>query len=635
MRIPDFSKYEVVSFDVFDTLISRLLTQPTDVFKIVERRGKLSGLPVDGFAALRIDAEREARSRVRPEVTLDDIYASLSHLAPRFDTALANSLKGMELQAEHDVCVARPAGSKLFEEARASGARIVITTDMYLPEEFIRTLLDDCGYSGYEALFVSSSCHATKADGSLYTILLDRLNVASKQVLHVGDNPKSDIAQARAAGFATFYTSRARERVSSVEGSFLVASAGIRKESGTSLRNFGYSCLGPVLVGFCLWLNESLKDDGISKVYYLSRDGLIIKRAMSALGLDCLGGVYLYGSRRAFQVPSYALLDSLDQVLGAMFLPRNVSLSKVFSKMGLGQDHVDETLRAAGIDPVVKRPSASLAQDEDARRAFELLRGEITWNAKSELSLLERYLRQNAFAGKLAIVDIGWFGNMQVALERVSEDMASGTEIHGYYVGLAPNGPHQLTRHMRGYLFDHAHGARLFERERNFNMLFEILFSATHGTTRGYREEDGEVVPSLAPYEGVEADVGRRAEEARLGALDFAADFKRVLGIGGLSIAPEVALGNLDRVGNAPSLDEARYFGDWAMESDGDIVYAARPKRLSEYVAHPGLLARDFEHAPWKVGFLKRLFKVPLPYGDLWTVLHSAYSAKKTAGDGE
>ena len=188
MRTPDFSQYEIISFDVFDTLITRLVSRPIDVFEIVERRAKFIGLDADGFASLRVDAERAARSHILPEVTLDDIYSELVIISPRY-ASLAEKLECIELQVEKDVCVVRPWGARLYEDARASGAIIVITTDIYLPEYFMNELLSHCGYTGFQQLLVSSCCHATKADGSIYKLLLENYDVPADKVLHIGDNP--------------------------------------------------------------------------------------------------------------------------------------------------------------------------------------------------------------------------------------------------------------------------------------------------------------------------------------------------------------------------------------------------------------------------------------------------------------
>src|SRR5690349_12054514 len=74
--------YPVVSFDVFDTLLSRRVARPEHVFEAV---GREAGLP--RFRARRIAAEAEARRRREArhgdtEVLLPDIHAALRLDAP-------------------------------------------------------------------------------------------------------------------------------------------------------------------------------------------------------------------------------------------------------------------------------------------------------------------------------------------------------------------------------------------------------------------------------------------------------------------------------------------------------------------------------------------------------------------------
>lgn len=613
MRKPRFSKYKVVSFDIFDTLVSRLVCNPHDVFKLVEARSGMAG-----FAAARAAAERSARTKGKPEVTFEEIYAELQ--APFSQKGALEALMACELEVEMDVCVANTAGRRLYEDARESGARVVITSDMYLPESFLKRVLLACGYSGWDRLFVSCEHNATKATGALYDVVLEEMGVGAANTLHVGDNPKSDILRARMRGLSALRMRPPRLRAESLTESFVLAAQSAR--SGTPvgsepyIEDFGYRCLGPLLVGFCEWLAAELSNEGIDKVFYLARDGLVIQRTMAALGVRELAGTYLYASRRALQVPSIALLESFEAIVHSMFLPKSVSLRKLFRKMGLDEDAVARRLVEERIDPDCQRSSQGLVCDGEALRAYRILESDIKRNAAEELDLLVSYLKQNDFTGKVAIVDIGWFGNMQLALERVCSCTEIDAEIHGYYVGLAPEGRNQLSHNMKGYLFDASHGKSNFEREHFYNLIFETLFSATHGTTRGYRREaSGNVVPALAEYSGCEEAIGRRAERAREGALQFAGDWRRVVGTAGSGIDPELAQRAMSKVGVEPTLDESRCFGKWAMESDGELAYAANPQKTIHYLAHPAQLARDYALASWKVGFLKQLLKAPLPYG--------------------
>ena len=72
-------KYKYVSFDIYDTLISRYTVCPHDVFRIVEDRYNSEyDRSIDDFLHARIDAESTARSHdPGKEVTLDGIYEKL------------------------------------------------------------------------------------------------------------------------------------------------------------------------------------------------------------------------------------------------------------------------------------------------------------------------------------------------------------------------------------------------------------------------------------------------------------------------------------------------------------------------------------------------------------------------------
>ena len=71
----DLLQYDVVSFDIFDTLILRPFAKPADLFMLVGKRLKRAE-----FYRIRTDAERRAREESmhrngHTEVTLYDIYA--------------------------------------------------------------------------------------------------------------------------------------------------------------------------------------------------------------------------------------------------------------------------------------------------------------------------------------------------------------------------------------------------------------------------------------------------------------------------------------------------------------------------------------------------------------------------------
>ena len=56
--IKQIEEYDVVSFDIFDTLLKRNIKKPTDVFKYMEKKYNK-----EGFFNERIEAEKRARAK--------------------------------------------------------------------------------------------------------------------------------------------------------------------------------------------------------------------------------------------------------------------------------------------------------------------------------------------------------------------------------------------------------------------------------------------------------------------------------------------------------------------------------------------------------------------------------------------
>lgn len=196
---------EVVSFDVFDTLLMRRVLKPTDVFRRMEEE---LGSSVKGFCAWRVEAERVARQQApashASEVTLEEVYDVLcqehTQLADR-----RGELLTQELQVERDVTTVHPFGRVLFARARALGLRIVLLSDMYLPEAVIEELLRNHGYRGAFDLYVSNTCRQSKSHGALFPTVVGELGCRPEQILHIGDNWHADYKMARKAGWRAIH----------------------------------------------------------------------------------------------------------------------------------------------------------------------------------------------------------------------------------------------------------------------------------------------------------------------------------------------------------------------------------------------------------------------------------------------
>lgn len=197
-------RYKTVSFDVFDTLIERDVSVPTDIFKITgdmvlgEGRGEC-------FQTDRISAEIEAR-RDKPngECTLEEIYACLDGQYDDRVQALMNN----EITIELKHCRPRKRIMKLFQACLERGQEVYIISDMYLSGHVIEGMLNACGIVGYKKLFVSNEYKKHKRGGQLFSLVLETENLDGGKMIHVGDSLRADVMGARQAGIHSMFIMR-------------------------------------------------------------------------------------------------------------------------------------------------------------------------------------------------------------------------------------------------------------------------------------------------------------------------------------------------------------------------------------------------------------------------------------------
>ena len=213
------SNIKVISFDVFDTLVYRPFWNPSDLFYLL---GDFANTLLDSkdgldFYNLRIEAEKRARlvNKVNhpmwEDITLDDIYVELKKYLGVSDDIITK-IKVQEINLELQYCKVRQYAKEIFDLAKYLGKKIIITSDMYLPHDVIETILHQCGYQGYEHLFVSSETKVTKATGNMYSFVVKNMGLNPKNILHIGDNIDSDVKAAQKKGWQSIHFPKAIDR---------------------------------------------------------------------------------------------------------------------------------------------------------------------------------------------------------------------------------------------------------------------------------------------------------------------------------------------------------------------------------------------------------------------------------------
>ncbi len=181
-------RYDFISFDLFDTLITRRVLEPNDIFGLLEKRLKRIGIFVPDFKKKRIAAERVSNG------TFHNIYEIFRTSIGVEDNICARIMEE-EILCEQECLMPRDEMIRMMEYAVSQGKRVSIISDMYFPEKVLRKILDKLGVDGYENLYVSCEYDVGKNNG-LFALYKRDLGIGS--YLHIGDNRIADgIAAAR------------------------------------------------------------------------------------------------------------------------------------------------------------------------------------------------------------------------------------------------------------------------------------------------------------------------------------------------------------------------------------------------------------------------------------------------------
>lgn len=195
-------QYDVISFDVFDTLLFRNVLFPSDIFKLLAETAQKK-FQINGFNYVRMNAETDERLHTRcDDVSLDEIYSNISNSIP---ANILDELKNEEIKIEFDNVCVNPLAIQLYNKAIELKKRVVFITDSCLGSHAISKMLKNLGISVYEKLYVSADSGKAKSNGNLWRFAIDELGNDTSKWLHIGDDYPCDVVAPRSFGITAAY----------------------------------------------------------------------------------------------------------------------------------------------------------------------------------------------------------------------------------------------------------------------------------------------------------------------------------------------------------------------------------------------------------------------------------------------
>lgn len=195
------AKTKVVSFDIFDTLITRPFLYPKDLFTFLndDYRKLSNNLGID-FSRIREDCEvlarTEAHEQKLEEVNLDRIYEIIQE-EYNISKEILDFLKNKEIELELRFCKRRETAYSIYTLAKYLGKKLICTSDMYLPLDTIKEILNKNGFEQIDKIYLSCDVMKTKSTGSLYDYVIKEENIEPEEMVHIGDNYHSDYEMAK------------------------------------------------------------------------------------------------------------------------------------------------------------------------------------------------------------------------------------------------------------------------------------------------------------------------------------------------------------------------------------------------------------------------------------------------------
>lgn len=285
----EIDTHDIVSFDIFDTLLMRPYVKPTDVFKHMEKVENSAG-----FADARIKAESDARKKYPQyeDITLDEIYEEIA--------SSYTGMKELEVKWEERVLQPNPQIQKVFEYAKTKGKKIIIVSDMYLTEKDLTRILKVKGYDGFFKLYVSSKYRKMKYSGNLFREVIQDLKVHPSQIIHFGDNLHSDYNVPQHEGMDAFHTQKPLDLLLEKDPrvlSFLdehpddlnisillgLVSFIYAEEEKNYWKMLGFKYGGPAIFGYMNWMKKQLEKSDYRDVWFIARDGYTLQKVFDLL----------------------------------------------------------------------------------------------------------------------------------------------------------------------------------------------------------------------------------------------------------------------------------------------------------------------------------------------------------------
>ncbi len=482
-------KAKVISFDIFDTLISRVVYNPDDIFYLIEEQ-----LNIPNFIEKRKKAENYAREQLKKDVNLDEIYHAYTELYGE----KSQEIKDLEINLELELCIPRKDMLDIYNKLKADNKKIILTSDMYLPKKVIIKMLAKCGYKDFDTLYLSNELNKRKDTQEIWPYLIQKYG---KNIVHVGDNIQSDYINPQNFGIKALKIDSPRESFSKTEmfnyvqefinnknvsdslylGFFvnkIVFNSPFTTLKIDTIEDFSYVFHGFIINSFLEYICTNNKNE---EILFLAREGYNLQKLYKYYcqknDLPEIDNKYFLASRKSTMTAIIKNVNELEKILDNDY---QGTIKDYFSQI-LDIDYNGENFdiklpdQKEKILPIIKNYSKVILpkykiEKENYLNYIQKTVGEIKNN-------------------KVSIVDLGYSGTIQKQLSEMTKK-----EFTGYYLVNSSKVKKYSEKSQLNFLFN-INDNKEYEKIYNYSLILEYFLTAPHGQLIRFTKVKNKVEP--------------------------------------------------------------------------------------------------------------------------------------------
>lgn len=435
------NSYKVITFDIFDTLVTRKVYEPDDVFSIIDEK------IVDIFSfskGLYVETRKKAEDNLRKrknytgDININEIYEEFGKIL-KLSQKEVQQIKEIEIETDINLIIPRKEMLNLYNRLKERNKELILITDMYYTRDIIERILNKCGYFGYYEILLSSELGFRKDNGTMWNYYYNKYSNINS--IHVGDNDSSDIhinIKLNKPNFhilngrkeyelSALYTKSDNNLDTKVIKGLIVNKVlynspfSMQYNKGSiiqNLKDYGYTLLGPVILTYFQWLRKNI--DNNYNLLFVSREGYFLQKIYKYIMSKSPKynenfNYYFLISRRAISVPTINELNDIKKILFSYYEGSLKEL--IYNRLGI--------ILPSNVENKFVVCPRDIDSIMDIIKPYE---NEIIENAKTEKNNYLKYIKSLDInkGNKNCIIDLGYSGTAQYYLTKLMNENIDG-----------------------------------------------------------------------------------------------------------------------------------------------------------------------------------------------------------------